>query len=326
MGIDTTPAHPTNRADIPVLGFASRLWKKLRPANIRNKLKKISRIFSRTGWKDLPQELVNEILGYLLHDLDTLTACSLTCKRLFGATRPLIHQRLVCLGLRTEHSIPGQPLFSLKGDPGPFEGLIDADRSGVLPYTRHLTLKARYQFYSPRFHPGDTQEYLPHFRSITKLHSLTLGTFYLPPFTPVFNEHFGMFANTLRYLDIRDTECPTPELLYIICQFPLLEDLAIVFPAREDTAHPGHTVPAITQSPPLRGKLLVSNVHSKKFFDSLAALPGGLNFSSLEFSWCKNQEAVVEACNRTATSVSYLWKIRDRDGEPNTSIQVHVGI
>ena len=246
----------------------------------------------------------------------------MTCKRFFAAARPLIHQRLVCLG---ERGCYDPEPDKNKRDPRPFEELIDAGRSGVLPYTRHLTFKVKYRFYPPRFHPGDIQEYLPHLRSITRLRSLTLEKFYLPPFIPVFNENFGMFANTLRYLDIRDAECPAPELLYIICQFSLLEDLAIVCPASEGIAHSGHPVTTVARSPPLRGKLLASRVFSKEFFDGLAALPGGPKFSSLEISWCRNQEAVVEACNRTATSVSYLWTVSDSNGEPNLSVQVRIG-
>ena len=324
-GDKRNPAHPTKYTDIPVLELASRLWKKLRPVDIRDRLNEISRQYGNAGWKGLSKELLDEILDYLVHDLDALWGCSMTCRRFFAAARPLIHQRLVCLGSRTpEKPKPERSLLSSKRGPGPFEELVDADRSGVLLYTRHLTLKSKYKYYSPRFHPGDIQEYLPRLRSITRLHSLTLETFHLPPFTPVFSEHFGMFANTLRYLDIRDTECATPELLYIICQFPLLDDLVIMSPASGNTVHPGHPVPTITRSPPLRGKLLVSKVLSREFFDGLATLPGGPNFSSLEFSWCKNQEAVVEACNRTATSVSYLWKLNDYDGEPNPPIRVRI--
>ena len=293
---------------------------------MRDRLNEIFKQYTDAGWKGLPKELVDEILDYLLYDLDALWGCSLTCKRFFAAARPLIHQRLICLGSRTQNPTPERFLLSGKRDPGPFEELIDADRSGVLPYARHLVLKATYSHYSPRFNAGDLQKYLPCLRSITGLRCLTLETFYLPSFTPVFNEHFGMFANTLQVLDIRDTECPTQELLYIICQFPLLEDLSIVSPASANTAHPGHPVPTITQSPPLRGKLLVSGVYSREFFEGLATLPGGPKFCLLLFSRCQNKEPVVEACSGTARLVSYLWKLNYFDGEPNPSIRVRIGM
>ena len=298
---------------------------RLTPGGVQRRLNDISKQFTGAGWKNLPQELVDEIIDYLRDDPDALRACSLTCKSLFGATRPLIHRRLVCLGSRPEYTKPKPSLLSTfsrrKRDPGVFEQLIDADRSGVLPYTQYLALKPKHFYYSPRFNPRDMQGYLPYLRSITKLRSLTLDAFFLPPFIPVFNDYFGMFADTLRHLDIRNTNCSERELLHIICRFPLLEDLTLVYPAGGFIAHP---VPEITQSPPLRGKLGLVQVASNELSEGLAALPGGLNFRSLELSWCKHLEAVLAACSHTVTSVSYLWKWGDLDSESNLSIRVYI--
>jgi len=319
------PSHPTNRADIPV-GFASRLLQKLRLVDIQLRLDDISKRFTGAGWKNLPQELVDEILGYLLGDLGALKACSLTCKCLFGATRPFIHRRLVCSDSRpTRPTAPKE--FFLSGRkiyPGAFDRLIDADRSGLLRYTRHLTLEPRDGSFKPRFEPIDLRRYLPHLRSISRLDSLTLDNFHLPIFTPVFNEHFGMFTNTLRHLDIRRTDGSERYLLYFISQFPLLEDLTIVYPAGQFRADPVHIHPSptITQSPPLRGKLVLVQSRLREFSEGLAALPSGLNFRSLEMS-CKNPHAILAACGRTATSISYLWQ-RGYDSEQKIFIQALV--
>jgi len=297
--------------------------------SIQRRVDDISKRFPGAGWMDLPQELVDEILGYLLEDLHALKACSLTCKHLFGAARPLIHQRLACFDSRPEYPKPGRWLFSRhKKDPGAFERLIDAGRSGVLPYTRHLILKPKYHHSYPRFSPSDLQEYLPHLRSITKLHTLTLDSFHLPQFIPVFNEYFGTFANTLRHLDIRRAYGTEQQLLYFICQFPRLEDLTIVFSLWERTAHP---VPTITHSPPLRGKLVLVRPASRGFTDGFAALPGGLNFRSVELfqstDWRSQRgdsRAVLAACNHTAASISYLWHARGDESEFSPSFRAHI--
>jgi len=209
----------------------------------------------------------------LLDDLDALKACSLTCKFLFGATRPLIHQRLVCLDSRLVHPKPMRSLFSRHKN-GAFERLVDADRSGTIRYTRHLTFKPIVNFPKPSFEPTDMQEYLPRLRLITKLHTLTLtlDTFHVHLFVPIFNEHFGMFADTLRHLDIRNTYGSERDLLFIICQFPLLEDLTIVSPAGEIIADSEHTIPIFTPSPPLRGKLALAWAYSTELSDGLAAI------------------------------------------------------
>ena len=218
---------------------------------------------------------------------------------------------------------PKGPLLSRhKGDPGFFERLIDADRSGVLHYTRHLVFRPDRLYSHPYFDPGDLRECLPHIRSITELHSLTLDTFDIPSLIPVFNQHFGTFASTLRHLDIRHAYATGWELSYIICQFSLLEDLTIVSLPGKRTGYIGNQVRVVARSPPLRGKLVLMQVASRELFDGLAAFPGGLNFNSLEVSYCEVPEPIFRACGRTATSISYLWE--NIGGESNPSIRVYI--
>jgi len=293
--------------------------------DIRERIDAIFKQYAGVGWRNLPQELVDEILRYFLDDLDTLKACSLTCKPLFGATRPLIHQRF-CLASRPawmERSKPKSSLFGLRwGGPEAFERLVDADRSGLLHYTRHLIFKMD----AGSVNPENIPKYHPHLRSITNLHSLTLVFFRAHQFIPVFNECFGMFTNTLRHLDIRNAYGTDRQLLYIISQFPLLEDLTIVSPT-EVTTHPGPPFPPITHSPLLRGTLVFVEADSKELFDGLATLPGGINCRSLESFRCRDLQVVLDACGHSLTSMSYLSPVRRGDGgEPNSSIRAHTAI
>ena len=144
-------------------------------------------------------------------------------------------------------------------------------------------------------------------------HVLTLDTLHAHLFIPVFNEYLGMFTNTLRHL--YGTE---QQLLYIIRQFPLSDDLSIVYPVKVATC-PKHPVPTITQSPPLRGEFLLTQTYSSEFFEGLAALPGGLNFRSLELFRCGGPKKILEACGHTATSISYSWYTwNSANGESNS--------
>jgi len=319
-----TPTHPTNGTDIPI-GYASRLRIRLTPGGIQRRVDDISKQFTGAGWKSLPQELVDEILGYLLPgNLHTLKACSLTCKRLFGATRPLIHQRLVCLGSRPDPLKPKRHLFGRhRRGRGAFERLVDADRLGILRYTRRLTLRRANGFPGPYFYPRDLQEYLPQLRSIAKLDGLALDSFYLTHFTPGFDDFFGMFPNTLRHLDIRRPYCTEQQLLYFICQFPWLEDLTIVSQATPPDTHV--PIPIIRQSPPLRGKLGLANT-SLELSNGLAALPGGLHFRSIALAPCQHSQAILAACGHTVTSISYLWLPRCGYRESNPPIQLQVAM
>jgi len=319
------------RADISVLGHASRLWIKLIPGGIQRRVDGISKRFtSGAGWNNIPQELVDEILDYLLDDLLALKACSLTCKHLFGATRPLIHQRLVCSDSWPLYPKSKRLPFSRrKRESGAFDRLIHAGRSGILPYAQCLTFKPRNDPPSPGFNPRDMQKCLPLLQSITGLHTLTLGAFHLHPFIPVFDEYFGMFTNTLRHLDIRNAHGTEQELLYIICQFPLLENLTIVSPARGIDEHPGHPVPLISRSPPLRGKLILVHADSREFLDSLAGIPCGLSFRSMVVFGCGGDLwPVLAACRHNLTSISYLWPPKGNYSysESTSSTQVYTAV
>ena len=140
---------------------------------------------------------MEEILGHLLPDnVGALKACSLTCKRMFDAARPYIHQRHVCFYSKLGHVKPKSGLFThRRRASGAFEQLIYLDRLGVLRYTRRLAFEVKYTSHHPPFDLGDLQECLPHLRSIIQLDSLAHDTFHVPPFTPVPNQHFSMFTS-----------------------------------------------------------------------------------------------------------------------------------
>ena len=266
---------------------------------------------------------MDEIIGYLLGDLNALKACSLTCKPLFGATRPIIHQRArFPLRLaRVEHPKPKGSRFSLRrGGPEAFERLIDVERSGLLRYTQHLT----FQVGGRVFDLANMQMYLPYLGSITNLHTLTLAHFRVHSLIPVFNECIGTFTDTLRHLDIQNAYITDQQLLYIISQFRLLEDLTIISPTG---AYPGHPVPVITQSPPLRGTLVLVQPDSRDFSDGLATLPGGLNFRSLELFSSNDPRAILDACGHSVTAISYVWcEQGGSEGESSSCICTHIGI
>ena len=307
--------------DIPIASASRLRMRSTRDDVQHGGVDDISKQFTGAGWKNMPQELVDEILGHLMDDLGALKACSLTCKHLFGATRPLIHQRLR-LVLRpnpTTYPKPKRSLFSRRESaPEAPEWLVNADRSGLLRYTRLLTLEFECDYLDPRNMEG----YLPHLRSITELHTLALITFHIHLSIPVFNKCFGKFTDTLRHLDIWIAHGTERQLLYIICQFPRLEDLTIMSPV-ETVANTRHPVPTITRSPPLGGKLFLAQAYSRELFTGLAALPGGLNFRSLELIWCQcvDLQVILAASSHTATSISYMWYTpSDEYGESNSHI------
>ena len=115
-----------------------------------------------------------------------------------------------------------------------------------------------------------------------------------------------MFTNIVRQpLNIRNAHVTELQLLFIISQFPLLEDLTILSPTATNS-HLGYPFPEIiTQSPPLRGTLALVRENSVDLCYGLGRLPGGLECRSLELFRCRNPQSVLDSCRRSVTSLSY---------------------
>ena len=200
-------SHPIHDTDVPIVFDSLLRIKLILQRDIRERVDNASKQFSGAGWKHLPQELVDEILGWLRDDLCALKACSLTCKPLFSATRPIIHKR-VCLvpslswierhkrstnhniWITAERDFPDESRRSLsifrRRDPETLKRMANADRSGLLSHIRHITFKME----GTSFNPGNIHKYHPRLRSMTNLLSLTLMPFRAFRAVPLFSECF----------------------------------------------------------------------------------------------------------------------------------------
>lgn len=287
--------------------FTSRFWKKLLQTTTQHRPQQAPSAAEYTNeWTRLPPELVDEILWYLSDDLPALKACSLTCKIMLGSARPLIGSWLFLSSTRNRKSKARSMksiLKRFKGPPDPFERLVVANRQGLLQCTQHLVIKmGRLQLT-----PQPLRPYIPYLRSIGRLQTLAIDGLDISAFMPMFDDCFGMFTRSLRALDIGSTRDPESYLLWFITQFPFLEDLSI----RSRHAiclYSGVSPPIPRTSPPFRGHLNLSSVvDSRRLCETLAQLPKGLNFTSLELKGCEKPVAIITACQFTLKSVKYTW-------------------
>lgn len=284
------------------------VWKKFFSAGLQHSPPRASSTMKcASGWNRLPPELVDEILKYLSNDLPTLKACSLTCKIMLYSARPMIGSWL-CLSPSRKRKLDGRSIKSLfkrnKRGFDTVERLVSMERQGHLQYTRHLVLKME----ELSLVPQSLRPYIPYFLSIDNLQSLVIDGLDVTAFTPVFSNCLGMFARSLRSLDIRHIWDSDRQLLWFISQFPLLEDLSI----RSCYAlyfFLGPSPPLIrTSPPPFRGHLNLSLImDSQSLCEALAQFPGGLNFTSLELKGCGKPAAIIAACQLSLKFVSYTW-------------------
>ena len=258
-----------------------------------------------TGWKNIPQELVDEILAYLEDDYTSLASCSLSCKALFCSTRPLIH-RTFCLS--TGCSIDRHRSSPLNRTQ--FDNLQLAGQAQVLRYATRLIIRL-----GDDFVPENLRPYLRYFRDMRGVTSLEIYLLDAAAFLPAFEECFGHITPTLRSLALSGARNPIREVFHFISRFPLLQDLDLVqfSLARHKPAQP-HTTQQIKIPPPLNGALRFRGTYpSLEFIQSLINIPGGIHFRSVEMGDARTVplQTVIDACSNDIESITFWTGYRE---------------
>ena len=259
------------------------------------------------SFKGLPQATVDEILGYLEDDPQTIRACSLTCKALFRSSRPIVHQRLCVVGLeecRVVDKCGGEAVSLVRS-----HTLSMAIECGLARHVRELTINL-----GTGFGPVDLQPFLPQFEKFSRLTSLTLHRFEPPPFLSTFDQHFGHLAQQIQSFQFIHPSGRPEGMLHFISRFPNLDNLGFrSFPQRGPTPSEEYDVPPLRHPPALRGTLRVADVTSggSDFLECLARLPSGLRFRSIEFDRCRGIDpgVIIRECSSTVQHLIYAMSL-----------------
>lgn len=254
---------------------------------------------SSTGWKGLPQELVDEILTYLKDDFPSLVSCSGSCKALLCSTRPLIH-RTFCLSA-------GSSVDRYRSSPlnqAQFDNIRLAEQAQVLKYTTRLIIRL-----GDDFVPENLRPHLRYFRAMRGVTSLEIYLLDATSFLPTFEAYFGHIAPTLRSLSLIGARDPIKGVLHFISLFPLLRDLDLAqFPLARHRPSKSYVPPKIKVPPPLNGTLRFRlSYPSIEFIQSLVNVPGGVHFRSIEMGDAKEiqLQTIINACSNTVESITW---------------------
>jgi hypothetical protein len=256
------------------------------------------------GWKNLPQELVDEILAYLKDDLSSLTSCSKSCKALFCSTRPLIY-RTFCLTRYTAGTYRSGSL-----NRGGFDALRLAERAQVLQYATRLDICL-----GNKFVPKNLQPHLRYFHAMRGITSLTIYRLDVARFLPALDKWFGHIMPTLRSLTLIGARTSTEDIFHLVFRFPLLQDLHLEEFLQADCRPPQPYIPPeLTISPPLNGTLRFWGTYSSdNFIRSLASAPGGIHFRSVEVGdvGMISFQALIDACSKTIETITFTTRFRE---------------
>ena len=257
-----------------------------------------------TGWKNLPQELVDEILTYLEDDFPSLMSCSKSCKALFCSARPLIY-RTFCL---TGHAVGTYRSGSLNR--GGFDALRLAERAQVLQYTTRLVIRL-----GDEFVPKNLQPHLLYFHAMRGITSVTIHRLDVASFLPALDKWFGHIMPTLRSLTLIDARASTEDVFHLAFRFPLLQDLHLAEYSQPEYRPPRPHVPLeLTISPPLNGSLkFLGTCPSNNLIQSLVTSPGGIHFHSVEVEDAEmiSFQALIDACSKTIETITFSTRLRE---------------
>lgn len=256
-----------------------------------------------SGWKNLPQELVDEILIYLKDDFLSLVSCSTSCKALFCSARPSVH-RTFCLST----GILADRYCSSARNLAQFDNLRLAERAQVLQYTTQLIIRLGSDFV-----PENLRPHLRYFRAMRRITSLEIHIFDVAHFLPIFEEFFGHIASTLRSLFLIRGRDSINHILHFVSRFPLLQDLDSAGFTLSGPIQPS-TPPDTTTPPPLNGILRFRDTHpSATFIRSIVDIPGGIHFCSVEMGNVGevSLQMVLNACSNTLESITFGSGLRE---------------
>ena len=163
----------------------------------------------------LPFEIMEMIIVHPTLDIDTLKACSLTCRTWYTITAPHIHHTLVLKGT----------IFDSRRRI--FQPLSKLHRLGLIPLVKEIRVGQSFggDWFKPRVFNSNR---LFRFSTFTNVHTLTLQGLEINRFVPGVEHYFQQFSPSLRSISLYYPHCSAPQYLsYFLSPFSNLENIHI---------------------------------------------------------------------------------------------------
>jgi hypothetical protein len=264
-------------------------------------------------WMDLPQEVVDYIVFMLGNDLQSLKACSLTCKAMFVSTRCVIHRK-ICLTWEKNWELltvaERQRYIRGERQGTAVRVLSSIAAHGLLQYARHLSISL-----DRICTPANLLPFNHHFQRFDRIQELNIYRLDTPGFLENFDTYFANFVPTLRSLHLEVPAGDSRQILDFICRFPHLEDLSLEVSSRDYhdwRIWKSGSSPVVKSMPHFRGRLRLRGITKWRGYllQQLISLPGKRRFRFIDFRACSAEvgQPIVDACSGTLESVSITWR------------------
>jgi hypothetical protein len=254
---------------------------------------KVSRMIRAVGpppISKLPQEIVEEILSYFIYDINSLLACSLTCRSWYIATISHLHYSL------TTDEAGYSPKDRLSWWPVPLKKMYEFD---LLRLVKRLRIRLWWP--DGRFTPEDLGgRNLCYFSALKNLQELGIDKLQVFSFIPDLQQYFGHLSPTLRFLALREPKGSSRQIMYFIGLFPNLQDLKLQYPILiKEYENAIDTTLVPLSSPPLRGRLTLISLTSEQIVKDMITLSGGLRCRQMDLFGVKCLPLLLEKCAET---------------------------
>jgi hypothetical protein len=232
----------------------------------------------------LPQEIVDKIITYLIHDTPSLLTCSLTSRPWYIAVVPHLHHTLTTL--ITPYDNPAKIVW-----PRP---LRVASGFGFLPFVTRLFINTELggKFSSTLFHHWTLRE----FSTLTNVQELSISRLDILSFMPETQRYFGQLSQTLRSLTLKAPVGTDRQILFFVGLFPNLEDLKLEYGVLSFWVDPGDQTLVSPFFPSLRGQLTVSGHGGDGLAKAMIDLFGRVRFRHMHLSNVGGVQLLLYSC------------------------------
>ena len=263
----------------------------------------------------LPYEITEMIIAHLTHDLDTLKACSLTCRSWYIVAVPHLHHTLTLRGNGPKLSTHCR-----------LEPLSKLHRLRLIPLVKEIrvkqTLGINGWFVPQAFSLRD----LRYFSAFANVQALVLQRFQIYRFIPGVERYFEHFSPTLRTITLLNLRCTPRQLSHFLSLFPNLDNveirLAYTYTNRQIISD-AELVPF--SAPKLRGRLALHRFRWAETWTDLIASCGGLRFRYMDLRGSESCAPILlEACAETLETLRF--SMVDRPVGKWFCVGSHVGL